>query len=243
MIGHRDLAVPTGVGRQRELHPCRVVRLVLFEERARRVRRRHEVIVRSVRDSREVDLLTVRCMVVLVDPTRLDTLVARVAIPEHLPARGRVAREVVEVEETEPDFDGIPTNDRACGATLPDLELRDVRRVPVVMGRVVLECRHDLLGEHRVARIARLRLRAAEERRVRRADLLDRVRDRSGSDRRIRFDTAIRIDLSKAVKAGEIDTLGNFFQEVIQAAEDLHGTPSTAGQSAAWMISDKLGVA
>ena len=56
----------------------------------------------------------------------------------------------------------------------------------------------------------------------------------------LHFEEAIRIDLAKSIKSGDIPSLGEFLDSLINAAEELKSEQPTCG--GAYYISDKLGL-
>src|ERR687895_1739145 len=170
--GHGDLPVPVARARQTEAHPRRVVGVVRLEEGVGRVGRRNQVVVVSIREAGQGDLLAVRRLVVLVDPAAPDPLVGAVAVPERALAGRGVALKAVDLDQAEADLHGLRAGDRPRRAPNPYLEASGVGGVPMVVGRVVLEHRGGALRLDLVALRHLLRLRAALVERVVRADLL-----------------------------------------------------------------------
>ncbi len=174
VVSDGDLAVPVRIGREREPDPLGVVRLVLLEEHAGRVRGRDEVVVARIGQPGEVDLLAVGRLVVLVDPAHRDALIARVAVPERLSARWSVAVEPVEVEKAEADLDRVRADDRSGRAALAYLEsARHRRYASGCASRGTRRSRPPAPGRS-CSRDRRARLLSALVLGVRRADLLDR---------------------------------------------------------------------
>src|SRR5215210_7120337 len=95
------LGVALAVTREAEARPSHVVRAVGLEEVALGIGRRHEVVDPGLR-TRDLELLTLRGVVILVTPARGDALV-RIgeAVPVVAVARVRVALELDHVDQAE----------------------------------------------------------------------------------------------------------------------------------------------
>lgn len=72
--------------------------------------------------------------------------------------------------------------------------------------------------------------------------LVDAEMDTSGNYPRyfLHFEEAIRIDLAKSIKSGDIPSLGEFLESLIKAAEEFKSEQLSCG--GAYYISDKLGL-
>ena len=69
--------------------------------------------------------------------------------------------------------------------------------------------------------------------------LVDAIAD--ANEVHLRFDEAVGINLSKATYSGQFGTLGQFLEDLLQAAEELNLEGTNVSPS--WKISDKLGIA
>jgi hypothetical protein len=72
--------------------------------------------------------------------------------------------------------------------------------------------------------------------------LVDAERDTSGNYPRyfLHFEEAIRIDLAKSIKSGDIPSLAEFLESLIKAADEFRSEQPTCG--GAYYVSDKLGL-